>query len=101
MESHDSSLSHPALKLLFGDCEDSDSYISSPHSFVEMNLSKLGRTMDNKDEEISAMFDWDLIYLMMNIFLHLIQKIMMGKMMILFMMLRGPSLVCETVTLSL
>ena len=56
MESPNSSFSHPALKLLFGGCEDSDSYISSPHSSVETS-SNWGRTMDNKDEEISAMFD--------------------------------------------
>ena len=56
MKSHNSSISHPALKWLFGDCEDSDSYISSPHSSVETSPN-WGRRMDSEDEEISAMFD--------------------------------------------
>ena len=56
MKSPNSSLSHHALKLLFGDCEDEDSYISSPHSSVETSPN-WGRTMDSKDEEILAMFD--------------------------------------------
>ena len=56
MESPNSSLSHPALKLLFGDFEDEDSYISSPHSSVETSPN-WGRTMDSKDEKFSAIFD--------------------------------------------
>ena len=51
-----SSFSHPALKLLFGDCEDENSYISLPHSSVETSPN-WGRTMDSEDEKISAMFD--------------------------------------------
>ena len=56
MKSPNSSLSHPAPKLLFGDYEDKDSYISLPHSSVETSPN-WGRTMDSDDEEISAMFD--------------------------------------------
>ena len=56
MKSHNSSISHPALKWLFGDCEDSDSYISSPHSSVETSPN-WGGIVDGEDEEISAMFD--------------------------------------------
>ena len=56
MESPNSSLSDLALKLLFDDCEDEDSYISSPHSSIETSLN-WGRTMDSEDEEISVMFD--------------------------------------------
>ena len=67
MESSNYSLSHPTLKLLFGDCEDKDSYISSPHSSVETSPN-WGRTMDSEDEEISAMFDLGLDLLDDNLF---------------------------------
>ena len=56
MDSPNSFLSHPALKLLFDDCEDEDSYISSPHSSVKTSPN-WGRTIDSEDKEISAMFN--------------------------------------------
>ena len=59
MDLSNSCVSHPSLKLLFGDCEDDDYYISSPYSSVETSWN-WGRTMDIDDEEIEAIFDMGL-----------------------------------------
>ena len=56
IESPNSCVSHPSIKLFFGDYEDEDSYISFPYSSIETSPN-WGRTMDNCDEEIAAMFD--------------------------------------------